>query len=125
MAAKIKVYIVALDHDNGTRVMVDGYELDEDVVKDVFSAGDDIVRLKDYIIKEILKEDRSRGQIRLYTLPLIQFHSGNLVNPKMNSTTNRSMVTLTWGRGWVSSLFLKFGTASTLANLTASTIARN
>lgn len=69
MAAKIKVYIVALEHDNGTRVTVDGYELDEDVVKDVFSAGDDIVRLKEYIIKEILKEDRSRGQIRLYTPP--------------------------------------------------------
>ena len=69
MAAKIKVYLVALEHDNGTRVTVDGYEIDEDVVRDVFSAGDDIVRLKDYIIKEILKGNRSRGQIRIYTPP--------------------------------------------------------
>ena len=69
MAAKIKVYIVALEHDNGTRVTVDGYEIDDDVVRDVFSADDDIVRLKEYIIKEILKGARSRGQIRIYTPP--------------------------------------------------------
>ena len=69
MAAKIKVYIVALEHDNGTRVSVDGYEIDEDVVRDFFSAGDDIVRLKEYIIKEILRGNRSRGQIRIYTPP--------------------------------------------------------
>ena len=78
MAAKIKVYIVALEHDNGTRVTVDGYEIDEDVVKDVFSAGDEIVRLKDYIIKEILNGNRSRGQIRIYTPPpATQIGDGN------------------------------------------------
>ena len=69
MATKIKVYIVALEHDDGTRVTVDGYQLDEDVVTDVFSAGDEIVRLKDYIIREILKGNRSRGLVRIYTPP--------------------------------------------------------
>lgn len=69
MAEKIKIYIVTLEHDNGTRVTVDGYEIDEDVVKDYFVAGDDIVRLKDYIIRDIIKGNRSRGQVCLYTPP--------------------------------------------------------
>lgn len=67
MAAKLSVVIVALEHDNGTRVSIDGYELDEDVVE--FSVGDNILSLKQYIINEKIKNTRDRSQIRVYTPP--------------------------------------------------------
>ena len=67
MAAKISVIIVALEHDNGTRVAIDGYELDEDVVE--FSVGDNIISLKNCIINEKIKSTRDRSQIRVYTPP--------------------------------------------------------
>lgn len=67
MAAKISVVIMALEHDNGTRVSIDGYELDEDFAD--FSVGDNILSLKQYIINEKLKSTRDRSQIRMYTPP--------------------------------------------------------
>lgn len=67
MAAEVSVIIVALEHDNGTRVSIDGYELDEDVVD--FSVGDNILSLKNYIINEKIKSTRDRSQIRVYTPP--------------------------------------------------------
>ena len=67
MAAKISVVIVALEHDNGTRSSIDGYELDEDVVD--FSVGDNILSLKKYVINEKVKSTRDRSLIRVYTPP--------------------------------------------------------
>ena len=64
----IEVYILPLENDEGTRVKVGGYEVDEEPVE--FGAAADIKALKNWIVNQDQEQNRKIGLIIVYTPPV-------------------------------------------------------
>ena len=95
---------MALEHNNGTRVAIDGYILDEHVVE--FSVGDNIPSLKNCIIHEKIKSTRDTSQIRVYTPAAPTNDGGRIVwvpcrppREKLVDTQHYGYIDL-WRHGW-------------------------
>ena len=61
----IEVYVLTLENDQGTRVKVGGYEVDEEPVE--FGAAADIKALKNWIVNRDEEGNRRIGLIIVYT----------------------------------------------------------